>query len=114
MLSGDLRYLELLKRTYPAINGHSQEIGEITYKNMFSENSEIKNLFKNTPPTQSERLIDTIIMYATEVDNFNLIYGKLDRIAHAHIQHNVKNEFYPIMKKAFVQSLCDVLHLEKG
>ena len=113
MLSGELRYLEALKRTYPAIKQHSHEIGEKTYNNMFADNVEIKQLFKNTPPSQSERLIDTIILYATEIDNFKLIYGKLDDIAHVHVQHHVKNEFYPIMKKAFTNALCDTLNLDK-
>lgn len=113
MLSANLRYLELLKRTYPIIKNHSHEIGEKTYNYMFAENSDIRNLFNNTPPSQSERLIDTIILYATEVDNFELIFGKLDKIAHVHIQHHVENDYYPIMKKAFTQSLCDVLNLDK-
>ena len=80
---------------------------------MFTDNEEIKLLFKNTPPSQSERLIDTIILYATEIDNFKLIYGKLDNIAHVHVQHHVKNEFYPIMKNAFTNALCDTLNLDK-
>ena len=85
MLSGDLRYLEVLKRTYSAIKQHSHEIGEKTYKNMLADNVEIKQLFKNTPPSQSERLIDTIILYLTEIDHFKLIYEKLNNIAHVHV-----------------------------
>lgn len=52
MLSGDLRYVELLKRTYPSIKKHSHDIGEQTYKNMFASSDEIKQLFKDTPPAQ--------------------------------------------------------------
>lgn len=114
MLSADLKYIELLKRTYPIIETHSREIGEKTYKNMFKENSEIKQLFNNTPPEQSQRLIDTIIFYCEEVDNFNIIYDGLDKIAHIHIQHGVKNEYYPVMKKAFVKALCDTLQMDES
>ncbi len=113
MLSGDLRYIELLKRTYPIIEAHRHDIGDRTYKNMFAADTEIKNLFKNTPPEQSQRLIDTIIFYCTEVDNFKLVFDKLDIIAHIHIQHGIKNEYYPIMKQAFKKAICDSLDVDE-
>lgn len=109
MLSGDMRYFELLKRTYSKIKAHSHEIGIKTYENMFAESSEIKALFKNTPPEQAQRLIDTVMLYCDEADNFELIYGNLDNIAHIHINHSVKNEYYPIMKQAFTKALCETL-----
>ncbi len=109
MLSSDSQKLELLKQTYPKVKAHSHEIGEKTYAYMFAENSEIRKLFKNTTPEQSQRLVDTIMLYCGEVDNFNLIYAKLDKIAHIHIQYGIKNEYYPFMKKAFIQALRDTL-----
>ena len=112
MLSANLRYLELLKRTYPKIKEYSHEIGEKTYKNMFAESPEIKQLFKDTPPEQAQRLIDTIIFYCERVDNFKLIYDRLDKIAHVHIKYGVKNEYYPVMKKAFVNAVCDTLQVD--
>ena len=114
MLSGDLRYLELLKRTYPKIQKHSYEIGRRTYTYMFAANSEIKKLFKNTPPEQSQRLIDTIILFCEGVDNFKPIYDRLDKIAHIHIRHGIKNEFYPVMKNAFVKSLCETFKTDES
>lgn len=113
MLSGDVKYLEILKRTYPTIKQHSLEIGMRTYKNMFEADSEIKNIFENTPPKQSQRLIDTVILYCEQVDNFNLIFDKLDKIAHIHIQYGVKNSYYPIMGKAFIKALCDTLEVDE-
>ena len=73
MLSGGLRYFELLKHTYPSIKAHSHEIGNRTYMNMFSANAEIKALFNNTPPEQAGRLIDTVMLYCEEADNFELL-----------------------------------------
>ena len=114
MLSGDMRYFELLKRTYPSIKEHSHEIGNRTYLNMFAANKEIKKLFKNTPPTQAQRLIDTVMLYCEIGDNFELLYGKLDDIAHVHINHHVKDEYYPIMQKAFLKALCDTLEIDES
>ncbi|MFK7815183.1 MAG: globin domain-containing protein [Gammaproteobacteria bacterium] len=113
MLSGDLRYLEILKRTYPKIKKFSLEIGIQTYKNMFEVDLEIKNLFKNTPPEQAQRLIETALLYCEKIDNFNLIFDRLDKIAHIHIQHGVKNSYYPVMEKAFVKALCDTLDIDE-
>ena len=114
MLSGDMRYFELLKRTYPSIKAHSHEIGNRTYLNMFAANKEIKKLFKNTPPTQAQRLIDTVMLYCEIGDNFELLYGKLDDIAHVHINHHIKDEYYPIMQKAFLKALCDTLEIDES
>ena len=111
MLSADMRYLELLKRTYPKIKEHSYEIGEKTYVYMFEESSDIKKIFKNTPPEQAQRLIDTIIFFCQSIDNFNVIYDRLDKIAHVHVKYKVKNNYYPIMKKALTKALCETLNV---
>ena len=113
MLSADMNKLYLLKLTYPKIKKLSYEIGEKTYKYMFADNPEIKKLFKNTPPEQAQRLIDTIIFYCERIDNLKLIYDKLDKIAHIHIEYGVKNEYYPYMKKAFIKALCETLQFEE-
>jgi hemoglobin-like flavoprotein len=114
MLSGDLKYFELLKRTYPSIKPHSHEIDIRTYKDMFADNAGIKTLFKNTPPEQAQRLIDTVMLYCEEADNFELLYGNLDNIAHTHICYSVKNEYYPIMKQAFTKALCETLEISES
>jgi len=114
MLSGDLKYFELLKRTYPSMKAHSHEIGNRTYTNMFAADKEIKKLFNNTPPAQAQRLIDTVMLYCEESDNFELLYGKLDNIAHIHINHCVKNEYYTVMQKAFTKALCQTLEISES
>lgn len=113
MISGDVKNIYLLKLTYPKIKELSHKIGERTYKNMFAANPEIKELFKNTPPEQAQRLIETIIFYSKRIDNFKLIYDELDKIAHIHIEYGVKNEYYPCMKKAFINALCETLQVEE-
>ncbi len=109
MLSGSVKTYELLQRSYPQIKKHKTQIGEKTYEHMFTSHPELKALFKDTPPGQSQRLIDAILFYAHEVTNYELFYKQLDKIAHAHIKAGVKNEFYPHMKEAFVKALEDVL-----
>jgi len=114
MLSADMRYYELLKRSYPKIKEKSHEIGLKTYENMFAESDEIKQLFKDTPPSQAQRLVDTIIFFCEGVDNFNTIYEKLDKIAHIHIKYGVKNDYYEIMKKSLSQALCETFQVDKN
>ena len=109
-----MRYFELLKRTYPSIKAHRYEIGNRTYEYMFAASAEIKKLFNNTPPTQAQRLIDTVMLYCEEADNFKLLYNKLDDIAHIHIQHHVKNQYYPIMQEAFIKALCETLEIKES
>ena len=109
MLSGNIKVLELLKRSYSTIKKHGDEIGEKTYANMFEAHPEIQSLFANTPPGQAQRLIDAVLFYCEETENFKLYYEQLDKIAHAHIKAGVKDNYYPIMKTAFLTALQEVL-----
>ena len=108
MLSGHIKVFELLKRTYPEVKKHSLELGDRTYANMFHSHPELKELFKNTPPGQSQRLVDAILFYCQEVENFELFYDRLDKIAHVHIQAGIKNEFYAYMEEAFIKAIKEV------
>ena len=109
MLSSNIKVFELLKRSYPLIKKHSLEIGDITYSNMFDHHPELKELFKNTPTGQSQRLVDAILFYCQEIENYELFYNRLDEIAHVHIKAGIKNEYYPYMKEAFIGAIHDVL-----
>ena len=108
MLSGNIKVFELLKRSYPLIKKHSLELGDRTYSHMFSQHPEIRTLFENTPPGQSQRLVDAILFYCQEVENYELFYDRLDKIAHVHIKAGIKNEYYPYMKEAFIKAIQDV------
>lgn len=109
MLSGNIKKLEVLKRSYSMIKEHGNEIGEKTYQNMFDAHPELKSLFSKTPPGQAQRLIDAILFYCIEADNYSLFYERLDKIAHVHIVAGIKNEYYPYMKQAFLSALRHVL-----
>ncbi len=108
MLSANIKIFELLKRSYPKIKQHKLELGDRTYANMFKDHPEIEKLFANTPPGQSQRLIDAILFYCQEVENYELFYDRLDKIAHVHIKAGIKNEFYPYMRDAFVKAIHEV------
>ena len=112
MLSGNIKKLELLKRSYPQVKKHAIKIGELTYKNLFDSHPEIQKLFINTPSGQAQRLMDAILLYCVEADNYNLFYDKLDNIAHVHISSGIKNEYYSFMKEAFINALHSVLKEE--
>lgn len=103
MLSGDSRHFKLFERIYPSIKANSHKIGNGTHMNMFAANAEIKTLFNNAPE-QARRLIDTVMLYCEEADNFELLYGKLDNIAHIHITHCVNNGYYLAIRKAFTKA----------
>lgn len=109
MLSGNIKALELLKRSYPLIKKYRIEIGDKTYSNMFDEHPYLAKLFKNNLPGQSQRLVDAILFYCQESDNYERFYAHLDNIAHVHIKVGIKNEYYPYMKSAFISALREVL-----
>ncbi len=109
MLSGNIKIIELLSRSYPLIKKHRIELGDKTYINMFKSHPETKLLFQDTSPGQSQRLIDTILFYCQEVENYELFYERLDQIAYIHIKVGIKNEYYTYMKEAFISALREVL-----
>ena len=112
MLSGNIKIMELLNRSYPLIKQHRLELGDKTYANLFQAHPEIKELFKDTSPGQSQRLMDTILFYSQEVENYELFYDRLDQIAYVHIKVGIKNEYYSYMKDAFISALKEVLQEE--
>jgi hemoglobin-like flavoprotein len=112
MLSADIQSIELLKRSYSLVKRHSKEIGERTYSHLFNEHPEIKKLFSNTSPGQAQRLMDTILFYCEEPENYSTFYEKLDHIAQIHLVVGIKNEYYGYMKDAFICALKEVLTTE--
>ena len=112
MLSGNIKIMELLSRSYPLIKQHRVELGDKTYLNMFRDHPEIKVLFKDTSPGQSQRLMDAILFYSQEVENYELFYDRLDQIAYVHTKVGIKNEYYGYMKDAFISALREVLKNE--
>ena len=109
MLSGNIKIIELLSRSYPLIKQYRLELGDKTYFNMFHDHPETKRLFKDTSPGQSQRLIDAILFYCQEVENYELFYERLDQIAYVHLKAGIKNEYYSFMKEAFISALREVL-----
>lgn len=109
MLSADIQSIELLKRTYPLVKRYSHEIGEHTYQYLFKDHPDLKKLFGNTSPGQAQRLMDTILFYCEEPENYSIFYDKLDQIAQIHIAIGIKDEYYEYMKLAFVKALKEVL-----
>ncbi len=112
MLSGNIKVFELLKRSYPKFKSNKLELGEKIYANMFEDRPDLKELFTNTPPGQSQRLIDAILFYCQEVENYELFYDRLDKIAHVHIKAGIKNDYYPYMQKAFIKAIKQVFKEE--
>ena len=109
MLSANVVYLEILKRSYSLFKEHDVEIGKQTYENMFKSHPELKKMFSNTSTIQGKKLIDAILFYCVEADNYELFYERLDQIAHVHIKVGIKNEYYPLMKDAFIKAIKSVL-----
>jgi nitric oxide dioxygenase len=109
MLSANVIHLEALKRSYPLLKKNDVAIGEATYENMFKSHPELKVMFKNTSKVQGKKLIDAILFYCEEADNYELFYERLDSIAHVHINVGIKNEYYPYMRDAFIAAIRDVL-----
>lgn len=112
MLSANIVYLETLKRSYPLLKKNDVAIGAATYEHLFKSHPELKAMFKNTSVVQGKVLIDAILFYCEEADNYALFFEKLDAIAHVHIHIGIKNEYYIYMGDAFIEAICDVLQAE--
>ena len=109
MLSANVIHLEILKRTYALLKENDVAIGKSTYETMFQSHPELKEMFRNTTEVQGRKLIDAILFYCIEADNYEAFFDRLDSIAHVHIHAGIKNEFYPYMKEAFLTSIKSVL-----
>ncbi len=103
--------IEIIKATIPVLQQHGVEITTRMYERLFAD-PEIKALFDEAAQKTGEqprRLAEAILIFATHVDNLEVIQSALEKICARHVARHVKAEHYSAVATALLAAIRDVL-----
>lgn len=112
------RTVVILKACHPLLVAHREAIGTAFYELLFRHSPELKNIFNlshfrpekdGRPGPQILALIDAVIIYTAASDQLAQLSQLVERVAHKHVSFGVKREHYPVVGRALIQALQDVL-----
>ena len=108
----DQKTIDIIKSTVPVLKEHGVEITTTFYKNMFTNNPEIKayfNMAKQESGEQPKALAMAVLAAAQNIDNLEAILPAVKKIGVAHVRTNVKPEHYPIIGQNLLAAIKEVL-----
>ena len=99
----------IIKATAPVLKEKGEEITTAMYKILFERNPELKELFKDAQPDQYKKLAQAVYAYAANIDNLGALGKGIETIAQAHVKTKIKPEHYPLVGKALLSAIEEVL-----
>lgn len=104
--------IDIVKSTAPILKQHGETITRTFYTNMLTAHPELKNIFSlrnQATGAQQRALANSVLAYATHIDNLPKLQHAVERIAHKHASLFVKPEQYAIVGKHLVGAFGEVL-----
>ena len=104
----------IVKATAPAIETHGLAITTAMYARLF-ENAAVKAMFDQAAQDSGEqprRLAGAILAYAKNIDKLANLGPAVQRMVARHVETGVKAEHYPLVAKALLPAIRDVLGAE--
>ncbi|KAK5662689.1 hypothetical protein OQA88_8605 [Cercophora sp. LCS_1] len=104
--------IAIVKATVPVLKEHGETITTVFYNNMINENPILRNIFSKTSQDtlrQPRALANSVLAYATYVDDLPKLSAAVARIAHKHVSLQVAPEQYDIVGKYLIQAIGQVL-----
>ena len=108
----DQKTIDIIKSTVPALKAHGLEITTTFYKNMFTNNPEVKpffNMDKQASGEQPKALAMAILAAAQNIDNLPAILPVVKKIGEAHCNSKIQAEHYPIVGQNLLLTIKEVL-----
>lgn len=104
--------MTIIKATAPVLAEHGKTITTVFYKNMFTENPELLNIFNKTNQEkgqQQEALANMVYQAAVNIDRLDAIIEDVALVANKHRGLNILPEHYPIVGKHLLIAIKEVL-----
>lgn len=101
-----------VKATVPVLVEHGETITTHFYKTLFADYPDLKNIFnaKNQAQGQQPRaLAHAVLAAAQNIDDWSVLQGTVELVAHKHRSLQVKPEHYPIVGEYLLRAIKDVL-----
>ena len=104
--------MAIVKSTAPVLKEHGNTITACFYKSLLGTHPELKNIFSlrnQQTGAQQAALANSVLAYATYIDDLPKLTHAVERIAHKHASLFVKPEQYPIVGHHLMQAIAEVL-----
>ncbi|QIW23947.1 hypothetical protein EWF20_07135 [Sulfolobus sp. S-194] len=102
--------IKVVKNTLPILETKGEIIAKRMYEILFTKYPETKELFKNAPSNQHQKLANLIYLYAVNIENIEKINKILDIVARSHVRAGVKPEHYPLVGESLLQAIKEILN----
>lgn len=100
-----------IKATIPVLEAHGVAITEAMYGKLLRDPA-VAEMFNETDQKtgrQPRALAAAVLAYARNIDNLGAMKGAVERIAEKHVGLNVQADQYPVVGKALLGAISDVL-----
>ncbi|KAK1961279.1 globin [Colletotrichum sublineola] len=104
--------INIVKSTAPVLKVHGETITTLFYKDMIDTHPELKNVFSLRNQASGEQpraLAQSIIAYATYIDDLPKLKAAVERIAHKHASLYIRPEQYDIVGTHLMKAIGEVL-----
>jgi nitric oxide dioxygenase len=101
----------VVKATAPVLVQHGVAITTRMYERLFADPN-IKAMFDQAAQASGEqpkRLAAAIVAFAQNVDNLPALASAVERMAERHVATHVRPEHYPVVARALLAAIRDVL-----
>lgn len=103
---------DIIKATAPVVADHAEAITATFYPLMFKAYPEVKEVFNQSHQrsgSQPRALADSIIAYASNIDNLGVLGEAVERIVNKHVSLNITPAQYNIVGECLMQAIGEVL-----
>ncbi|OLN81347.1 Flavohemoprotein 1 [Colletotrichum chlorophyti] len=104
--------INIVKSTAPVLKVHGETITTLFYKDMIDTHPELKNVFSLRNQASGEQpraLAQSVLGYATYIDDLPKLKGAVERIAHKHASLYIRPEQYEIVGTHLMKAIGEVL-----
>ena len=104
--------VSIVKSTAPVLQQHGEAITTLFYKNLLAAHPELKSTFSlrnQQTGAQQRALADSVIAYATYIDDLGKVLPVVERIAHKHAALFIRPEQYDVVGTHLIGAIGAVL-----
>ncbi|WYZ43340.1 hypothetical protein EsH8_VI_001039 [Colletotrichum jinshuiense] len=104
--------INIVKSTAPVLKVHGETITTLFYKDMIDTHPELKNVFSLRNQASGEQpraLAQSVLAYATYIDDLPKLKAAVERIAHKHASLYIQPEHYDIVGTHLIKAIAEVL-----
>lgn len=101
--------IDVIKASACCITSNDVQISSRMYEILFEKYPKMQMLFANSPKNQHMKLANAISSYAVNIEKIHVLFPALEVIAISHVREDVKPAHYPLIGRAFIEAIEDVL-----